>query len=557
MIKKHKYNSSLSITPLGGVREIGKNCFIIECDDEAILVDAGLIFPTEDYYGVDVIIPNFEYLLERSANLKGIILTHGHEDHIGALPYLFREINRKMYATSLTTELIRNKFVEEEKSQKLNFKVIKAGDEFKIGKKFKISTAALNHSIPAGLGLRITTPAGTIVHSGDFKLDQTPLNNELTDLRRFGEWGEDGVDILIIDVTNVYNKGYTKSERIVGRTFDALFEHSSGRIFVAMFSSHFHRIQQAIDSAEAVGRKLVILGRSMILNIKTAGELGYLRIPKGMIVEPDAMDSIPDNKLLVIATGSQGEPMSVLTRMAAGEHRIGIKEGDRVILSANPIPGNETAIGKTINRLFDLGADVITSVTEEVHVSGHASREEIKILYNAVHPEYVMPYHGESRHFMEFKNLMIKMGVSASNIILTSPGDRVRLQDGVSVQKGVTGGEQLVRGAVVEDEWTALANDRSQMAAGGVIVARLNFSRKKRKIEKVELESRGVVNRKKWKHVFDRAETSLMDSLGTVKIKNFKNKDGLKERAEQKLYRLFLKHTGIRPLIIVIVNEVK
>ncbi|MBU1023829.1 ribonuclease J, partial [bacterium] len=407
MTKLKQHNSSLSITPLGGVKEIGKNCFVIECDDEAILVDVGLIFPTEDYHGVDVIIPNFEYILERSANLKGIILTHGHEDHIGALPYLFREINRKMYATSLTAGLIQNKFVEEEKNHKLDFKIIKAGDEFKIGRKFKISTAGLNHSIPAGLGLRISTPGGTVVHSGDFKLDQTPINHEYTDLRRFGEWGEDGVDILIIDVTNIYNKGYTKSESIVGMTFDKLFERSSGRIFVAMFSSHFHRIQQAIDSAESLGRKLVILGRSMILNIKTADDLGYLRIPKGMIVEPDAMDSYPDNKLLVLATGSQGEPMSVLTRMAAGEHRIAIKAGDRVILSANPIPGNETAIGKTINRLFELGADVITSLTEEVHVSGHASREEIKILFNTVHPKYVMPYHGESRNFMEFKKLMI------------------------------------------------------------------------------------------------------------------------------------------------------
>ena len=551
-------NSSLSITPLGGVREIGKNCFVIECDDEAILVDAGIIFPTEDNYGVDVIIPNFEYLLERADKLKGIIITHGHEDHIGALRYLFRDINSKIYTTRLTAGLIRNKFIESENERKLSFEIIEPGDEFKIGGNFHISTALINHSIPAGIGLRIKTPGGTIVHSGDFKLDQTPINDERTDLRRFSAWGESGVDILMIDVTNVSRRGYTPSERRIGLTFKNIFDRTSSRIFVAMFSSHFHRIQQAVDVAERFERKVVILGRSMILNVQTARELGYLRIPDHMIIEPENMGSFRDEELMILATGSQGEPLSALSRMASGQHQVTIRDGDRVIISANPIPGNEAAIGRIINRLFDLGAKVITSDSEEVHVSGHASREEIKILYNTVTPRYVMPFHGESRNFMEFRELMLKMGQQYSDVLLTSPGDRIRLyDDDVSIQRGVTGGEQLVRGDVVEDEWVNLANERSKMASAGVIIAAIFYNKSKREVVKIELNSRGFVNRQKWEYVFERAETSLLDSLNTIREKDLKSFSVIRERSEQKLSRLFFRHTGLRPLIIVRINEVK
>ncbi|MCD6216558.1 ribonuclease J [bacterium] len=555
---KTKKNFSLSITPLGGVREIGKNCFVIECDDEMILVDAGIIFPAEDDYGVDVIIPNFEYLLERADKLKGIIITHGHEDHIGALTYLFRDISSKIYTTNLTAGLIENKFIDSENKRKLSFEIIEPGDEFTIGGNFHISTALINHSIPAGIGLRIQTPAGTIVHSGDFKLDQTPINDERTDLRKFGAWGESGVDILMIDVTNVSTRGFTPSERRIGLTFERIFERASSRIFIAMFSSHFHRIQQAVDVAERFERKVVILGRSMILNVQTARELGYLKIPDRMIVEPENMDAFRDEELMILATGSQGEPMSVLSRMASGEHQVSIRDGDRVIISANPIPGNEAAIGRIINRLFDLGAKVITSDSEEVHVSGHASREEIKILYNTVSPRYVMPFHGESRNFMEFRDLMLKMGRQYSDVLLTRPGDRIRLYaDDVSIQSGVTSGEQLVRGDVVEDEWVHLANERSKMASAGVIIAAIFYNKSKREVVRIELNSRGFVNRQKWEYVFERAETSLLDSLNTIRAHDLKSFSVIRERSEQKLSRLFFRHTGLRPLIIVKIIEVK
>lgn len=553
---KNDTSTPFSILPLGGVREIGRNSFAIECADELLLVDAGVIFPSEDQYGVDLILPNFEYILERKNKLKGIILTHGHEDHIGALPYLFSEINAPMYTTKLTSGLISNKCAEFSSRGKLVFNQIKPGDEFKVGEAFQISTALLNHSIPDGIGLRIKTPGGTLVHSGDFKLDQTPLNDERTDLSRFCKWGDEGVDLMTIDVTNVYRRGHTPSERRIGLVFERLFEIAPGRIFIAMFSSHFHRMQQAVDVASRMGRRIVILGRSMVMNFKTAMEMHYLDVPKGMIVEADDMGMYKDRELLIFATGSQGEPLSVLSRMSAGGYHVTIRKDDTVIVSANPIPGNEAAVGRIINRLYEMGANVITSEQEEVHVSGHASREEIKILYNCVKPKFIMPFHGESRHFIEFKNLMIKMGRSASDVILTQPGDKVNLRgDEIKVQEGVTGGELQVRGDVVEDEYGHLAKQRTSMATGGVLVAVVYLDKRRQKVSKVDFQTRGFINPKDWSHIFTRAEKSVLDSVNTIHFDEMKDHGNLIEKTESKLSRLILRETGLRPLIIVSVVE--
>ena len=547
----------LSILPLGGVREIGKNCFVVEYGDEMIVVDAGVNFPSDDMFGVDVIIPNFEYLLERSERLKGIIITHGHEDHIGALPYFLRSIHSEIYTTDLTAGLIRNKLTEDEAKKNASFHIIKAGDDFHLGDCFDISTVQLNHSIPAGLGLRIKTPGGTIVISGDFKLDQTPMNNEYTDIRRFAKWGEEGVDIFVLDVTNVFKRGFTPSERRIGVTFEYIFERTHGRIFIALFSSHFHRLQQAIDVANGFSRRIAILGRSMIEGVATARELGYLNVPDGMLIDSEEIDSCRDNEILVFATGSQGEPLSALTRMASSEHTVSIRDGDTVIISANPIPGNEASVGRVINRLSELGARVIDSKIEEVHVSGHGAREEIKILYNIVQPRYIMPFHGETRQFREFHEMMLKMGHESSHVLLTEIGDRVQLQgDEIAIQKAVTGGERLVRGDVVENRWTKLANERWKLATGGVLIATIHYNRRKHDVAKIELISRGLVAGENWDYLFERAQTSLIDSLRTVEETDYVNFANLKERAEQKLSRIILRHTGLRPLIIVNVYEV-
>jgi ribonuclease J len=557
MTHKIKDMSSVSIIPLGGVGEIGKNCFIIECEDEILLIDAGIMFPYENHYGVNVIIPNFEYLVERHDRVKGIIITHGHEDHMGALPYLFREIDTKIYTTKLTSGLIRNKFEDIPSRHKPYFETLKAGDTFTVGNCFEVSTASLSHSIPAGIGLRIATPGGVIVHSGDFKIDETPIDDEKTDLDTFSKWGQDGVDILMVDTTNVYKQGRTPSEKTIGVAFEDIIRRSPGRVFIALFASHFHRMQQAIDVAEASGRQVVMLGRSMALNTRTAYEMGYLRIPDGILVEPDDMANYSDRELLILATGSQGEPMSALARMAARAHPVSLKEGDVIVISANPIPGNEVVVGRIINRVLELGAAVITSDTERVHVSGHASKEEIRIFVDTVNPQFMMPYHGEYRQFVEFRNLISQSGRKPGNVILTSVGDKVRFWNNeISVQKGVTGGEQLVRGDIVEDEWLYLADERTKMASGGVLLALVYISQRKKKILDIKFNARGFVNTTEWYHMFEKAQTSLIDSLNTLNLYEKADFSEIKERAEQKLSRLILRYTGLRPLVIVEIIEV-
>ena len=462
--------NQLSVIPLGGLEEIGMNMTVMEYGSDMIIIDAGLMFPKEDMLGIDFVIPDFSYVLENREKLRGILLTHGHEDHTGALPFLLKAINVPVYGTPLTIGLVKEKLKEHkldnvELISKMPREIVELGV-------FSVEFIRVTHSIVDGVGFGIKTPVGNLVHTGDFKLDPTPVDGQLMDFHRFSEYGERGTVLLLSDSTNAEKGGYTFSEKEVRRAFEEVFCDAKGRIIMSTFASNIHRIQQAVDVAVMFGRKVILSGRSIVKNAQIALDLGYLRIPENTWLKLEDMKYLNDNEVVIITTGSQGEPMSVLSRIAIDEHKtIKIKEGDVVILSAKVIPGNENAIGTIINHLFRRGADVIYEKVSEIHVSGHASKEELKLMLNLVKPKYFMPIHGEHRHKVYHARLAEKTGIPKENIFILDNGNILELsEETVEINGSVTSGRIYVDGKGVGDVEDMVLRDRRRLAHDGIVI---------------------------------------------------------------------------------------
>ena len=472
-----KKQNKLKIIPLGGLGEIGKNITVVEYDDDIIIIDCGLIFPEDEMLGIDVVIPDITYLLKNKEKIRAIVLTHGHEDHIGALPYVLKKINVPIYGTKLTLGLVDNKLTEHNiKNVRQN--IVKPDDSVKLGC-FTVEFIKTGHSIPDSVALAIHTPVGVIVHTGDFKIDYTPINDNVIDLHKFAELGKKGVLTLMADSTNIERLGYTMSERTVGDTFNDIFKKAEQRIIVATFASNVHRVQQIINSAVLVDRKVVVSGRSMVNVINVALELGYLNIPEGTLIDINQMNNYPYDKIVVITTGSQGEPMSALTRMAYSEHRkIELVPGDLVVISASPIPGNEKTVSKVINQLMARGANVIYEALADVHVSGHACQEELKLIHTLVKPKYFIPVHGEYRHLKKHAELAENLGMPKENILVAQNGSTIEFtKDSASFGSNVTSGNILVDGLGIGDVGNIVLRDRKHLSEDGLIVVVVTISR--------------------------------------------------------------------------------
>ena len=466
--------SKLKVIPLGGLHEIGKNITAFEYEDEIMVVDCGVAFPEDDMLGIDLVIPDFSYLLKNRDKVLGIVLTHGHEDHIGSLPYLLKELNVPVYGTRLTIGLVETKLREHNLLNSVERVNVNAGETIKLGKHFKVEFIRSNHSIADSVALAITTPAGVVIHSGDFKIDFTPVQGDPIDLQKFAEYGRKGVLLFMCESTNVERQGYTMSESIIGKIFEEIFDSSTEqRIMVATFSSNIDRIQQIINCAQARDRKVCIVGRSMTNVVKAACELGYINYKEGTFIEANELKNYDDHRLVIITTGSQGETMSALSRIAANEHKlIEVKPGDKIIISASPIPGNEKNVSHVINELLKKGADVIYDGLMDVHVSGHARQEEIKILHALVKPKYFMPVHGEYKMLKTHENLAISMGMDKKNIFVMANGDMLELNSrGAKLSTGaVTSGQVFVDGLGVGDVGNIVLRDRRHLSQDGLMI---------------------------------------------------------------------------------------
>ena len=467
-------HSKLKIIPLGGLEQIGMNITAFEYEDSIIVVDCGLSFPEDDMYGIDLVIPDVTYLKDNIDKVKGFFITHGHEDHIGAIPYVLKEVNVPIYATKLTMGIIDHKLTEHNLLSKVKRKVVKYGQHINLGC-FRVEFIKTNHSIQDAAALAIYSPAGIVVHTGDFKVDYTPVFGDAIDLQRFGEIGKKGVLALMCDSTNAERPGFTMSEKTVGKTFETIFaDHKNNRIIIATFASNVDRVQQIIDTAYKYGRKVVIEGRSMVNIISTAQELGYINIPDNTLIDIEELKNYPDEKTVLITTGSQGESMAALSRMASGIHRkITIKPNDTIVLSSNPIPGNEKAVSKIINELSMKGAEVIF---QDVHVSGHACQEDIKLIYSLVKPKYAIPVHGEYRHLMAQAHIAEEIGIDKDHIFLLSSGDVLELdEDGAAITGHVPVGDVMVDGLGVGDVGNIVLRDRQHLAEEGIIIVVLTL----------------------------------------------------------------------------------
>ena len=485
---------ALKVIPLGGLDGIGKNMTVIEYGDDMILDDAGLMFPDDNHPGVDLILPDYTYVLENEDKLRGIIITHGHEDHIGALPYLLQDLNPNVpiYSSKLTLGMIAGR-LEEHRIKNTNFKEVKSGDRVQLGK-LGVEFFSVNHSIPAAMGAFIQSPAGNVLHTGDFKLDQTPIDGVRTDFAALTRFADEGVDLLMSDSTNANRPGYTPSEAAVGPFLRDVISNAKGRVFVASFSSHIHRLQQVCDAAIASGRKVVVTGRSMLTNTRVARELGYLKIDEEDIIDAFDIEKYPENRVVVLCTGSQGEPLSALARMATGEHKtLQIQEGDTVIISATPVPGNEKAVTQIINTLAKIGADVYDKSRGMVHVSGHASQEELKMLMALTRPKHFMPVHGEATHLRAHAKLAQDMGVDEDNIFILDNGESLEMRDHrVTGGKTVESGVIYVDGLRISDTDQMVLADRKRLSEDGLVSVVATFSRRTSTLVGLQLSAKGV-----------------------------------------------------------------
>ena len=555
MLKK-KQNSKLKIIPLGGLEQIGMNITAFEYEDSIIVVDCGLSFPEDDMLGIDLVIPDVTYLKENLDRVKGFFITHGHEDHIGAIPYVLRDVNVPIYATKLTMGIIEHKLREHNMLTKVKRKVVKYGQHINLGC-FRVEFIKTNHSIQDAAALAIYSPAGIVVHTGDFKVDYTPVFGDAIDLQRFGEIGKKGVLALMCDSTNAERPGFTMSEKSVGATFDEIFsEHKNTRIIIATFASNVDRVQQIINSAEKFGRKVGVEGRSMVNIISTASELGYLKIPDNTLVETDQLKNYPDEKTVLITTGSQGESMAALSRMANGTHKkITIKPKDTIIFSSNPIPGNEKAVSHVIYELFQKGADVIF---QDVHVSGHACQEEIKLIYSLVKPKYSIPVHGEYKHLMAQAKVVEDLGMDKDNIFILSSGDVLELdEEGAEVTGRVQTGDVMVDGLGVGDVGNIVLRDRQHLAEDGIIIVVMTLENGSgRVLAGPDIVSRGFVYVRGSESLMDEAKAVLDETMDYCMDKNITDWGKIKSEIKDSLGDFVWKETKRRPMIMPIIMEV-
>lgn len=549
--------NKLKIIPLGGMHEIGKNMTLIEYREDIIIVDCGMTFPEDEMLGIDVVIPDITYLIENKHKIRGLVLTHGHEDHIGAIPYIMKKLDIDIYGTGLTIGLLENK-LKEHRLSKNRLKVVKAGDIVKLGK-MEVEWIRVNHSIPDACSLAIKTPLGYVYHSGDFKVDFTPISGEPIDLTRIAEIGTKGVIAMIGESTNVLREGYTMSESKVGDTFNRLFQElTDQRIIIATFASNVHRVQQIINSAEKYGRKVILSGRSMINVTETARKLGQFRVKKDTFVDIRNMDKYDDSEIVLITTGSQGEPMSALTRIAYGEHRkIQLTPNDAVILSATPIPGNEMAVNKVINRLLERGAKVIYETLSEIHVSGHACQEELKLLLSLVKPKYFVPAHGEIRHLMKHAKIANKMGVKKENIFIMENGNVLEIsQRDAKLIGDVTSGNILVDGLGVGDVGNIVLRDRRHLSEDGLIIVVVSISRDGRVVSGPDIISRGFVYVRESGDLIDDAKKVVKNILDNSSKEKLSDWTSLKSDIRDDLRSFILKNTKRNPMILPIIMEV-
>lgn len=554
---KNVNNSKLKIIPLGGLEQIGMNITAFEFEDSIIVVDCGLSFPEDDMLGIDLVIPDITYLKNNIEKVKGFVITHGHEDHIGALPYVLKEMNIPIYATKLTIGIIENKLKEHNLLKTTKRKVIKHGQSINLGC-FRIEFIKTNHSIADAAALAIYSPAGIVVHTGDFKVDYTPVFGDAIDLQRFGEIGKKGVLALMCDSTNAERPGFTMSERTVGATFDNIFaEHKNSRIIIATFASNVDRVQQIINSAYKYGRKVVVEGRSMVNIITTASELGYLEIPDKTLIEIEQLRNYPDEQTVLITTGSQGESMAALSRMAASLHKkVTIKPGDTVIFSSNPIPGNEKAVSKVINELSLQGADVIF---QDAHVSGHACQEEIKLIYSLVRPKYAIPVHGEYRHLKAQAKVAADIGIQKDHIFILSSGDVLELgEDTAAVTGKVQTGAILVDGLGVGDVGNIVLRDRQHLAEDGILIVVLTLEKfSNQLLAGPDIVSRGFVYVRESESLMDEARSVVGSALYDCLNKNVTDWGKIKNNMRDALSEFLWKKTKRSPMILPIIMEVE
>jgi len=553
---EQKSTSGLKIIPLGGLEQIGMNITAFEYEDSIVVVDCGLSFPEDDMLGIDLVIPDVIYLKNNIEKVKGFIITHGHEDHIGALPYILRDINVPIYATKLTMGIIENKLKEHNLTGNTKRKVVKFGQSINLGQ-FRIEFIKTNHSIVDAAALAIYSPAGIVVHTGDFKVDYTPVFGDAIDLQRFAEIGKKGVLALMCDSTNAERPGFTPSERTVGRTFDTLFEeHKNTRIIVATFASNVDRVQQIINSADKFGRKVVVEGRSMVNIIETATNLGYLNIPDNTLINIEQLKNYPDEKTVIITTGSQGESMAALSRMAEDNHRkISIGPSDTVIFSSHPIPGNEKAVTNVINELLLKGADVIF---QDVHVSGHACQEEIKLIYTLVHPQYAIPVHGEFKHLKAQAKIAKDLGIAKENIFILRSGDVLELtEEKAKITGKVPVGDILVDGLGVGDVGNIVLRDRQHLAEDGILIVVLGLDGATDElVSGPDIVSRGFVYVRESDELMDEARIVVNDAVESCLSRGIADWGKLKSSIKDSLGEYVWKKTKRRPMILPIIMEI-
>ena len=546
------------IIPLGGLGEIGMNMIILETEEDLLIIDAGLMFPEEEMLGIDLVLPDTTYLLERQQRVRGVIITHGHEDHTGSLPFLLQQLPVPVYGTSLALGLIREKLREFGLDQTADLRRIQAGESLHLGK-LRLEFIRVGHSIPDGLAVAAHTPAGLLVHSGDFKFDQTPVDARLTDVRKFAELGEQGVLVLLSDSTNATKEGFTPSESAIGPTLELIFRTASRRIIVACFASHVHRIQQVLDVAARLGKKVAVNGKNMAANTRIAAELGHLRIPEDTLVRLDDLKRFPPDQGVIITTGSQGEPLSAVARMAVGEHKqIEILPGDTVIFSARVIPGNEKSIARTVNHLFRRGAQVVTEdVMPGVHVSGHGSREELKLMLNLTRPRFFVPIHGEYRHLHSHARLAQQVGIREEDIFLLENGEVLEITPtwGNVVGK-IPAGRIFVDGKGVGDVGDTVLRDRQHLAQDGMVVVVIGFDSAGTVVAGPDIVSRGFAHLPEDDLLFEEARRLILTVLEGCSVEEKTDWTLIKQRIRSVLRKFLQKKMDRRPMILPVIIEV-
>jgi len=559
-LSKKNNQEKLLIFALGGVGEIGKNMYVIQYGNDIVVVDSGLKFPEEDMLGIDIVIPDITYLTDNRDKVRGILITHGHEDHIGGLPYVLKHLNVPVYGTKLTLGLIEGKLKEAGLLGETKRILINADSEVQLGS-IRATFFRTNHSIPDSVGVCLDTPEGIVVHTGDFKFDHTPVNDQYADLQRMAAIGSRGVLALLSDSTNAERPGFTPSESKIGQEFEDIFRKATQRVVVATFASNVHRIQQVINAAMATKRKLAVVGRSMVNVVSIASELGYLNIPEGMLIEPDEVGKMAADRVVVLSTGSQGEPMSALTRMARSTHRkVDILPGDTVIIAATPIPGNEKYVGRTVDELFRLGANVIygPGSVSGVHVSGHGSQEELKLMLNLIKPKYFIPIHGEYRMLRQHSLLAESVGVERENIFLLDNGDTVEIQGGAA-RKGnkVQAGNVLIDGLGVGDVGNIVLRDRKLLSQDGILVVVVTLSKQDGAIVSgPDIISRGFVYVRESEGLLEEANRIVTSTLNKLMSDNVNEWASLKTNVKDALGRFLYEQTRRRPMILPIIMEV-